>query len=109
MASDKVIEFTDANFEEAVLNSDVPVLVDFWAVWCGPCRAIAPIVDELASEFDGRVKIGKLNVDEHRAVPGKYRITSIPTLLVFKDGKMVQQIVGARPKKDFVSALNAVS
>lgn len=109
MASEKVIEFTDANFEEAVLQSDVPVLVDFWAVWCGPCRAIAPIVDELATEFDGRAKIGKLNVDENRAVPGKYRITSIPTLLVFKDGKVVQQIVGARPKKDFVSALNAVA
>lgn len=105
MASANVQTFTDANWESDVEGSDVPVLVDFWAVWCGPCRAIAPIVDELADEFAGRVKVGKLNVDENRGVPGKFRITSIPTVLVIKDGKVSQQIVGSRPKKDFVAAL----
>ena len=107
MAGKNVLTFTDDNWDADVLKSDVPVLVDFWAVWCGPCRAIAPIVDELATEYQGKVKIGKMNVDENRNVPGQYRITSIPTLLLIKGGKVVQQIVGARPKKDFVTALNA--
>ncbi len=106
MASENVVTFTDENWEAEVEGSDVPVLVDFWAVWCGPCRAIAPLVDELAGEYQGRAKIGKINVDENRDVPGKYRITSIPTILVFKDGKVAQQIVGARPKRDLISALD---
>ena len=109
MASPNVLTFTDDNFNDQVLQSDVPVLVDFWAVWCGPCRAIGPIVEELADDYKGRVKIGKMNVDEHRKVPGQFRITSIPTLLVFKDGKVVQQIVGARPKRDFTVALDSVA
>ena len=109
MASDKVLTLTDDNFEAEVLSSDTPVLVDFWAVWCGPCRAVAPIIDELAETYDGRVKIGKMNVDENRQTPGQFRITSIPTLLLFKDGKVVNQIVGARPKRDFEAALNAVA
>lgn len=108
MAGKNVVIFTDENWESEVEQSDVPVLVDFWAVWCGPCRAIAPIVDELATEYAGRVKVGKLNVDENRAVPGKHRITSIPTVLVVKDGKVAQQIVGARKKKDFAAALDSV-
>jgi thioredoxin 1 len=109
MASEQVINFTDDNFSVEVEQSDVPVLVDFWAVWCGPCKAIAPIVDELATEYEGRVKVGKLNVDENREVPGKFRITSIPTLLLFKEGKVVQQFVGFRPKNVFTSALDDVS
>jgi len=109
MASDKVLTLTDENFEAEVLNSGVPVLVDFWAVWCGPCRAITPIVEELADQYDGRVKIGKVNVDENRQTAMTYKISSIPTLLVFKDGKVVQQIVGARPKREFQAALDAVA
>ena len=109
MAGEQVINFTDDNFSVEVEQSDVPVLVDFWAVWCGPCKAIAPIVDELATEYEGRVKVGKLNVDENREVPGKFRITSIPTLLLFKEGKVVQQFVGFRPKNVFTSALDGVA
>ena len=107
MASENVITFTDENFDTEVLGSDVPVLVDFWAVWCGPCRMIAPIIDELAETYAGKAKIGKMNVDENRGVSGRFKITSIPTLLLFKNGQVVQQIVGARPKKDFVSALDS--
>ena len=107
MASENVFTFTDDNFESEVLGSDVPVLVDFWAVWCGPCRMIAPIIDELAETYGAKAKIGKMNVDENRGTPGQFKITSIPTLLLFKNGEVVQQIVGARPKKDFVNALDA--
>jgi thioredoxin 1 len=108
MAAENVHTFTDDNFDEAVLQSKEPVLVDFWAVWCGPCKAIAPVIEELASDYEGRVKIGKMNIDENRNVPGQFRITSIPTLLLFKDGKTVQQLVGARPKRDLEAAIDAV-
>lgn len=91
-------QFTDSNFQSEVLNSDKPVLVDFWAEWCGPCRMVGPIVDEIASEYDGRVSVGKLNVDENPDVPSKYGIRSIPTLMVFKNGELVEKIVGAVPK-----------
>ena len=94
----KPVEFTDANFEELVLNSDKPVLVDFWAVWCGPCRAIAPAVEELATELEGQAVIGKLDVDHNRATAGAYGVMSIPTLLVFKGGKVVEKHVGATSK-----------
>jgi len=107
MASANVLEITDGNFEDQVVQSDVPVLVDFWAEWCGPCKAIAPIVDQLADEYGGRAKVGKVNVDENRGIPGQFRITSIPTVLVFHEGKVVQQIVGARKKTDYEAALNA--
>ena len=101
------LEFTDSNFEEEVLKSDTPVLVDFWAEWCGPCRMIGPIVEELASEYDGKIKIGKMNVDHNPGVPMKYGIRSIPTLLVFKGGEAVDKVVGAVPKTSLVSKLEA--
>lgn len=107
MASDQVLTLTDDNFQTQVIESDVPVLVDFWAVWCGPCRAISPVIEELATQYGEKVKIGKMNIDENRNVPGQFRITSIPTLLLFKGGEVVQQLVGARPKKDFEAAINA--
>jgi len=101
------IEITDANFEQEVLNSSTPVLIDFWAVWCGPCRMIAPIVEELSAEYDGKVKIGKMNVDENRNIPAKYGIRSIPTLLVFNNGEVVDKLVGAVPKNSITDKLEA--
>jgi thioredoxin 1 len=101
------IQITDSNFEAEVEKSDLPVLIDFWAVWCGPCRMIAPIVEELAGEFDGKAKIGKLDVDNNPGVASKYGIRSIPTLLIFKGGKKVDEIVGVVPKPMIVSKLNA--
>jgi thioredoxin 1 len=98
MASEKVIAFTDANFDQEVLKSDVPVLVDFWATWCAPCKAIAPIVDAIADEYAGKIKVGKVNVDDNQATPGKYGVRGIPTLILFKGGAVVDQVVGAVPK-----------
>jgi thioredoxin len=98
MASDKIVNVTDASFETDVLKSSQPVLIDFWATWCGPCRAIAPVVEQLAMEYEGKVKIVKVNIDENPKTPTQYDVRSIPTLLMFKDGKVVGQIVGAVPK-----------
>ena len=98
MASVDVLTFTDENFQREVLGSNEPVLVDFWAAWCGPCRAIAPLVDQLAAEHKGRLKVGKLDIDAHQNVPQKYGVMSIPTLLLFKNGQVADQIVGAVPK-----------
>lgn len=98
MASENVQTFTDDNFEKEVLQSDIPVLVDFWATWCAPCKAIAPLIDTVASEYEGRVKVGKVNVDDNPATPGKYGVRGIPTVILIKDGKVIDQVVGAIPK-----------
>ncbi len=102
-----LIEITDDNFETEVINSDLPVLIDFWAVWCGPCKMIAPIVEELATEYDGKAKIGKLDVDSNQQTSIKYGVRSIPTLLLFKDGELKDTIIGAVPKTNIVEKLNA--
>lgn len=101
------IEFTDANFDAEVLKSDVPVLVDFWAVWCGPCKMIAPFVEELAGEYQGKAKVGKVDVDSNPNISMTYGIRSIPTLLIFRDGKVVDQIIGAVPKQALAQKLDA--
>jgi thioredoxin 1 len=103
----KPITFTDDNFEQEVLKSDKPVLIDFWAVWCGPCKIIAPIVEELAAEYEGKAKIGKLDVDENQQTSIKYGVRSIPTLLIFKDGNLKDTIIGAVPKGQIVQRLNS--
>ncbi|MBI4641173.1 MAG: thioredoxin [Candidatus Tectomicrobia bacterium] len=104
----KPIELTDASFEQEVLKSSVPVLVDFWAVWCGPCKMIAPSVEQIAHEYEGKLKVGKVDVDVNQATAAKYMVRSIPTLLIFKDGKQMEQIVGAVPKDHIVKKLNTV-
>lgn len=105
MASEDVLELTDSNFEAEILKSDVPALVDFWAVWCGPCKQIGPSVDALATEYKGKIKVGKLNIDDHMKVPQQYGVRSIPTLLVFKGGQVVSQIVGAVPQSKIEAEL----
>ncbi len=105
MASNDVITLQDATFDKEVLKSDVPVLVDFWAVWCGPCKAIAPAVEELAKQYKGKVKVAKMDVDQHQQVPQQFGIRSIPTLLLFKGGRVVDTIVGAVPKSKLEDSL----
>ena len=101
------LEFTDKNFEELVLKSDKPVLVDFWATWCGPCRAIAPVIDELHTELEGKALIGKVNIDENSDTPVTYGVRNIPTLLIFKDGKVVDTLVGNQPKSKLLELLES--
>ncbi len=105
MAGNNTLEFTDQNFEQEVLKADKPVLVDFWAEWCGPCRLVAPTIDALAGEYAGRAKVGKLNVDENQSVTSRYSIRGIPTLLLFKKGEIAQQWVGATSKDAIVKIL----
>ena len=107
MAGDKVLEFSDANFEDEVIKCDIPVLVDFWAPWCGPCRIIAPVVEEISESHDGKVKVGKLNVDDNQQTSMKFGIRSIPTLLVFKNGEIFEQIIGAVPKSEIERVVNS--
>jgi thioredoxin 1 len=102
----KPVELTDSSFETEVLKSTLPVLIDFWAVWCGPCRMVSPIVEELAGEYSGKLKVGKVDVDSNPSTAMQYGIRSIPTLLLFKDGQVVEQIVGAVPKRILVDKLS---
>ena len=104
----KPAEVSDASFESEVLKSEIPVLVDFWAPWCGPCRMVAPIVEELADEYNGKVKFVKLNTDDNVATASRYGIRSIPTLLVFKGGQAVEQVIGFRPKSELKRTLDKV-
>ena len=106
MASKLLVEVTDDNFESEVLQSDVPVLVDFWAEWCAPCRMLAPIIDQLAQEYQGKVKVAKMDTDANQQTPAKYQIRAIPTVMLFKDGEKVQQFVGVKSKQDFASELD---
>jgi len=99
------VTVTDANFEEEVKNSGTPVLLDFWAPWCGPCKAIAPSLEELAKEYGGKVKIGKINIDENESTPGQFGIRSIPTLIMFKNGEPVDQVIGGVPKNKLVEVI----
>lgn len=101
MAGNGVIILTKENFEQEVLNSEKPVLVDFWAQWCGPCRAVAPVMDEIAQEFEGSVKVGKINVDEQSELAAKYKIMSIPTVILFKNGQIAEKVTGVRSKQEF--------
>ncbi|MEX0886066.1 MAG: thioredoxin [Phycisphaeraceae bacterium] len=106
MASDTILELTDSNFETEVLKSDKPVLVDFWAEWCMPCRMLAPTIDELAGEYDGKIKVGKLDTDSNRDTSLTYQINAIPSVLLFKGGEVVQRFVGVTPKQQFKEELD---
>ena len=105
MAGDKTLTFTDSAFDQDVLNSETPVLVDFWAPWCGPCRAMSPTVDAVAVEYDGRIKVGKINTDDNPATAMRYQVRGIPTLLLFKGGTVVDMRVGAMPKPELVKMI----
>ncbi len=106
MATTAILEVTDANFDQEVLKSDQPVLIDFWAVWCGPCKALSPIVDEVAQSYSGKVKVAKMNVDQNPGTPGRYGIRGIPTLLIFKGGQVKEQIVGYVPRETIEKAID---
>ena len=104
----KVVEVSDSSFDEQVLKSSVPVLVDFWAPWCGPCKTIAPVVDELATQYEGRIKVVKINVDDNKDAAMRYNVRGIPNLILFKDGESVEQIVGAVAKQELINAIEKV-
>ena len=108
MASEAVLELTDDTFDTEVIDSDQPVLVDFWAEWCMPCRALAPTIDELAKDYDGKIKVAKVDIDSNRDVTTKYGINAIPTVLLFKNGEVAKQFVGITPKGTFASEIDAL-
>ncbi|ARU63586.1 thioredoxin [Tumebacillus avium] len=108
MASDAILTITDANFDETIKNSDTPILVDFWATWCGPCRMLAPVLEDVAGETAGKLSIGKLNIDENQTTTQKFGVMSIPTMLVFKGGEVVKTVVGYKSKKDLMDELAGV-
>jgi thioredoxin 1 len=109
MASNTIVTITEGNFQAEVLQSKTPVLVDFWAPWCGPCKMIAPILDELAGEYDGRVKIAKINTDEQQELAAQFRVSSIPTLLLFREGQVVEQMVGAKSKRELKASFDRLA
>ncbi len=109
MAGDAVLELTDDNFEQEVMQADKPVLVDFWAEWCMPCKMLGPTIDELAREFEGKVKVGKVDTDSNREMALKFKITNIPTVMLFKGGQVVRTFVGVQPKKAFVAELSKLT
>ncbi len=106
MSEDTVIELNDSVFESEVIKSDIPVLVDFWAPWCGPCKAMAPTISKISQDFAGKIKVGKINVDENQQTSIQFGIRSIPTLLVFKDGKIIDQIIGAVPESELAQSVS---
>ena len=108
MASQNVVEFTDSNFETEVLNAEQPVLVDFWAEWCGPCRMLAPTIDKIADAYAGKVKVGKLDTDANREIAMKYQISAIPTILLFKGGQVAQKFVGMKREQEFKEAIDSL-
>ncbi len=108
MASQTVLELTDSNFESEVIQSDVPVLVDFWAEWCQPCKMLAPTIDELAAEYDGKVKVGKVDTDANREVSVQFGISAIPTVILFKDGEIQKKFVGLTPKEQFKESIDGL-
>ncbi len=109
MGAANIVTLTDQNFEAEVIQSKTPVLVDFWATWCGPCKAVAPTLDQLAGEYDGRVKIGKVDIDKNPKITAKFAIQAVPTFIVFKNGAEVSKLLGAKMKRDFVTLLDKVA